>query len=254
MPNPRIALTPAAELALTTQVGGRCPKCDDALFYKKKGRDYKDYDIAHIYPLNPTPAETIELTDVERLHPDSNHSDNLIPLCTSCHKRFDKPRTSEEYNEMLELKRALIVTDRTRQLGYEHQLDGSIRDIVEALHQATPASPGGEALSYEPKSLDTKFDATLPAPTRQKIRNNVRDYFQSVHEAFLTLEGQEPSAAQIVFTQVRTYYLSQQRRGLSQSQIFSGVTDWIYTRSRASSRDTAEIIAAFFVQNCEVFE
>ena len=27
------------------------------LFYKKNGKSYKSYDIAHIYPLKPTQAE-----------------------------------------------------------------------------------------------------------------------------------------------------------------------------------------------------
>jgi hypothetical protein len=63
----RRSYTPAEAIALTTQVEGYCPLCGTALFYKKKGRTYRYYELAHIYPLNPKPAEAEELKDVELL-------------------------------------------------------------------------------------------------------------------------------------------------------------------------------------------
>lgn len=254
MPRPRTSLNRASETALTAQVGSRCPRCSKALFYKKSGRDHKGYEIAHIYPLNPTPAELRALAGVPVLNPDPNHADNLIPLCTGCHNIFDKPRTRAEYDEMFALKKALLLADQSRDLSHQYQLDEAIREVVEALHRATPDTHPSAHLSYVPRRLDEKFNGTLLTPTRQKIRNNVRDYYSSVREAFLALEREEPHAAQLVYAQVRVFFLSQQAIGLSQPQIFSSVVDWIAARSQSSSREAAEAMASFFVQNCEVFE
>ena len=80
------------QISLTTQVGGLCPLCGVSLFYEKKGKPQKAYEIAHIYPLNPKTEETNLLKNEKRLHSDINHLDNLIPLCLSCHGKFDKPR------------------------------------------------------------------------------------------------------------------------------------------------------------------
>jgi HNH endonuclease len=112
----RRSYTPAEEIALTTQVEGCCPLCGTALFYKKKGRIYRYYELAHIYPLNPKSTEAEELKDVELLSADRNGLDNQIPLCTGCHTRFDKPRTRAEYEELFRVKLGLIEHARQRAL------------------------------------------------------------------------------------------------------------------------------------------
>ena len=108
MANARRSYGPADEIALTTQVGGYCPLCGRKLFYTKRSRSQKAYELAHVYPLNPRLEELEELKGVSLLHSDLNHPDNLIPLCTDCHTRFDKPRTRQEYEVLAEIKRKLI--------------------------------------------------------------------------------------------------------------------------------------------------
>jgi hypothetical protein len=115
----RRSYTPAEEIALIAQVESCCPLCGTLLFYKKNGRNYRHYEMAHIYPLNPKPAEVEELKDVELLNADRNDPDNQIPLCTGCHTKFDKPRTRAEYEELFELKRGLIERERQRALMRE---------------------------------------------------------------------------------------------------------------------------------------
>jgi transcription initiation factor IIE alpha subunit len=61
MNSKRRTYTTAEELSLTTQVEGKCPLCGASLFYTKKSRSYKEYELAHIYPLNPKPDEKEEL-------------------------------------------------------------------------------------------------------------------------------------------------------------------------------------------------
>ena len=104
--------TPSEHLALTTQVGGTCPLCGIALFYRKKSNAYKRYELAHIYPLNPTKVQQKELENEELLDSDVNHPNNLIPLCTSCHGEFDKPRTKDFVSVLNNLKidRSCLVT------------------------------------------------------------------------------------------------------------------------------------------------
>ena len=72
MDSERRAYTQAEEVALTTQVDGHCPLCGDPLFYRKKGRSFKGYELAHIYPLNPSVEEAALLATVERLSTDVN--------------------------------------------------------------------------------------------------------------------------------------------------------------------------------------
>ena len=135
MTNARRTYTQAEELALTTQVGGLCPLCDDQLFYIKKNQSFKHYQLAHIYPLNPTPSEVTELKGAVLLHSDVNHPDNLIPLCVKCHSRLDKPRTREEYEELAQIKTELIERQSQRKLIREYPLEAEIRQVIARLNK-----------------------------------------------------------------------------------------------------------------------
>ena len=48
------------------------------------------------------------LKDEERLSKDVNSLDNVIAVCRICHKKFDTPRTIEEYRSWVRLKKKLL--------------------------------------------------------------------------------------------------------------------------------------------------
>lgn len=225
-----------------------------SLFYEKRTRMYKGYELAHIYPLNPLQEEIRELADVPRLHADVNHPDNLIPLCESCHGKFDKPRTAMEYMELYGLKRVAIAKQQQREIAAAYPLEIQIADIVARLHGLALDDEQTSVLSFDAKRLKDKLDDTITGPTRRKIRNAVSDYYQHVRDAFNELEKTDSDSSQLIFSQVRTFYLKQKQQGLPQHDIFTNVVQWIRRATTAQTLESAEIVAAFFVQNCEVFE
>jgi hypothetical protein len=244
----------AEELALTTQVDGHCPFCGCALFYKKKNRTFKGYQLAHIYPLNPSPAESAVLATVERLSADVNDPDNIIPLCTNCHTRFDKPRTVEEYNELAAKKREGITRIAQLALFPTFPIEEDIRRVIEGLASADLSRDDDVELAYNAKSLNVKFDASLPIPTRQKIKHAVADYYQHIRREFREMERNTPNVSQLIFVQVKAFYLKQKSLNPSQLVIFVAIVEWIRFRANPQTLEAAEIVASFFVQNCEVFE
>jgi hypothetical protein len=249
----RRTVTPAEEVALVSQVENICPVCGEALFYKKNGRAYKSYEIAHVYPLNPTEAEAILLDGQERLSADINHVDNLIPMCLLCHGKFDKPRTLPEYLDLLQKKKDVIARAEQRQLEHDYQLQDDIERVVDALDENVPLIAETE-LVFDVKSVDEKFSETMPTQARRKIRLNVTDYFVFVRERFQYLDRENPGMANLISSQVKTFYLVQKRNGRTQQQIFSGIVSWINSKTQPKTIEAAEIVASFFVQNCEVFE
>ncbi len=252
--NSRRSYSPAEELALAAQVDGYCPTCGRTLFYEKKTRLFKAYELAHVYPLNPKPEEVKELDGVALLNPDVNHPDNIVPLCTSCHTRFDKPRTREEYEELAAIKRNLIDRAVQRALNQDYPLEAEISRIIERLYSVEFNGDSTPDLELAAKSVDEKFDRTLPGPTRRKIKHAVADYYQHIRREFRELERQTPTASELIYTQVRAYYLKQKTLGLPQSAVFGNVVDWLRTTTSPQTPEAAEIVASFFVQNCEVFE
>ena len=254
MPNERRAYSDAETIAMLSQVRNRCPLCDGGLFYRKNKRHYKSYDLARIYPLNPRPDEVTELMNSPRLTSDVNDPDNIVPLCLNCHGQFDKPRTSSEYLRLYQIKFDALQEDRQRALASQYPLEEQITAVVAHLHSAAVESGSGVVLAFTPKAVDAKLDTSMPPTTKRKVRNAVVDYFRHVQAAFLELERNDPGCSEQIFVQVKSFYVMQKRQGLTQGQVFANLVAWIRTRASAQTLESAEAVASFFIQNCEVFE
>lgn len=243
----------AQNIALVSQADSVCPLCDTPLFYKKGGKSFKAYEIAHIYPLNPSAEEVELLKDEELLNHDVNHEDNLIPLCQSCHGKFDKPRTVTEYRHLLEIKKRYISRSGQETLWAEHNLESEIRKVIEALYEENFVGESIIEISYEPSQIDDKVNDTISRPTVRKIKNNVTDYFTSVKSHLSEIDKTSPGFSDIVSLQVKAYFLKQKQLGLEQQAIFDNLVSWVNIKTKPRSIDAAEILVSFFVQNCEVF-
>ena len=249
----RSGFTAAEELAFTTEVDGQCPKCGNLLFFAKRGKKLKRYEIAHIYPLNAKPEEVLELKSEERLSTDLNAFENLIALCVGCHTELDKLRTAEEYRDLVVLKKALLQRAEQQEIQRQYHLQEDIRHVINGLDVvAVPLA--GVDLNYDPKKVDDKLDTTMPLPTKNKIKHNVSDYYQYVQMRFAELERESPNVSELISLQVKAFYVQQKALELSQHVIFTNVVNWFVAKTKPKTVEAAEIVASYFVQSCEVFE
>lgn len=249
----RSGFTTAEELAFTTEVEGQCPKCGKPLFFAKNGKMLKRYEIAHIYPLNAKPEEVLELKNEERLSSDLNAFENLIALCVLCHTELDKLRTAEEYRDLVLLKKGLLQRTEQQEIQKQYHLQEDIRHVINSL-DSIEVPPADVFLSYDPKKVDEKLDVTMPLPTKNKIKHNVSDYYQYVRMRFEDIERESPNLSELVSLQVKAFYFQQKVKGLSQHAIFTNVVNWFFAKTKPKTIEAAEIVASYFVQNCEVFE
>lgn len=253
MANKRKKLSDAQHTALTTQVDGVCPLDMEPLFYKKGKRSYKNYEIAHIYPLNPTPDEEILLNGEERLGDDVNHEDNLMPLCSLCHTKFDKPRTIDEYQMLVTIKKRAIERSGQRELWKEHHIEGDILKIVDAIYSEADKDMETE-ITFTSMKVNEKLNGSISKPTRRKIKNNVRDYYTFVGEKLALLDKTGDCTSEIISSQIKAFYLVQKRNGVSQQAAFDNIVNWLNAKTKSETKDAAEIVTSFFIQNCEIFE
>ena len=253
MSNKRKTFTSAQNVALVTQVNRICPICDTPLFYTKNGVSYKKYEIAHIYPLNPKADEIQLLKGEERLSNDLNHEDNLIPLCDTCHTKLDKPRTVKEYINLIKIKKSLMKKEEQQDLWQQYQIEDNISKVIESLYNEDISNNECD-IDFVPKKVDRKLNDSISKPTKRKIKNNVADYYIFVKNKFRSIDEIHPDSANLISTQIKSYYLKQKTLELSQQEIFTNIVDWIHAKTHSKTDDAAEIIASFFIQNCEIFE
>ncbi len=252
MSNTREKYSESQNISLVSQVNRVCPLCQEPLFYQKNNKTHKNYELAHIYPLNPTLFEQKLLEKEPRLSDNVNDEDNLIPLCKICHGQFDNPRTVEEYRKLFAIKKSLIERSIQENIWQRYVIEEEISKIIEAIYNDHQLE-GDTKVDFNPKEIDDKLDETITRPTKRKIKNNVTDYYILIRDNFAELDCVKGDLSETISLQIKTYYLKQKGMGFEQQKIFDNIVMWIHTKTNPKTYDAAEILTSFFVQNCEVF-
>jgi hypothetical protein len=240
-------------IILTDQVNGICPLCTKSLTYVKNNKTYKNYDIAHIYPLNATMYEIEILKNEERLSNDLNSLENLIPLCKDCHPKFDKPRTVEEYRILLSIKKRIQKEQTQRKQWYDYRIETELNNILEFLAK-DEALPTDIELQYDPKTIDEKLNDSILPITKHQIKSNVSEYYLGVKTKLKQMDKLRSDISISIALQVKLYYLKLTETYTIQQEIFDIMSDWINVKTGRKSIDASRVIISFFIQNCEVFE
>lgn len=245
-------LTPHENAILLAEVENMCPFCAKSLMYEKKGKNYKLWEGAHIYPLNPDVEEIELLKDEERLHEDVNNIRNFIALCGDCHKKFDNPRTVEEYRLLLSIKKNILSKSETRAKYIDYQIESEIKEVITMLVEEFNEADL-KPLEMQALKLDEKANETLTRITKMRIRNEITEYYYYIKEQFVQLDSQYPRLFNAIASQVSAFYNSLSRIEPSQEIIYGQLTEWLSKKTGNSSLGACGIIISFFVQNCEVF-
>ncbi|MEG0892412.1 MAG: HNH endonuclease [Oscillospiraceae bacterium] len=253
MANSRRPITAAESELLFGQVGGICPICSTPLTYIKNGKPQKKYQIAHIYPLNPSTAESSLLSSEKRLSEDVNSLDNLIPLCPNCHTRFDKPRTVDEYRTLFAVKSLFIQEQSIKTLYGNYSIEDEIREIIKSLTTQNLGESASQ-LEYTALHVDDKLASGFDQILRKHIKDDVTQYYNYIKAQFYHIEEITPGKFDLVAGQIKTFYLNAKIKSGDQVVIFNKIAEWIQTRVGNCSLDACKVIVAFFIQNCEVFE
>lgn len=256
MKDNRIKPTENQKLLLFAEVNGVCPTCPNQLIYEKSKKKYKRFEIAHIYPLNPTESELELLKNEEKLDSDPNSLDNLICLCVDCHTKFDKPRTVEEYKNLVSIKKKLINKNKEKEIWNNTNLEKEIFDIIELLSDENLDFNSEDILNYDPKTIDNKTDNSITFLTKRTIQRNVQDYYSLINNKFKELDKIIPLTTETISSQIRTHYLSLSKQQIDRSQkdIFDGMVNWLSKKTNQQSNEASEIVISYFIQNCEIFE
>lgn len=240
------------KMVLYNEVNGRCPICGKSLTHTKKGQIIKMFEVAHIYPANPLPGETELLKNEEYLSEDINSLDNVIAVCRICHKKFDTPRTVEEYRSWVRLKKKLL---QDAKLKNTYALFNVEEEIAEILKNLNDESLEEELvrLSYESLKIEQKANETLPFAIKRTIKNDVVDYFDYIHKIFIEMDKVTPYKFDTLAAQIKGFYCKTMQINPNQEFVYASLVDWLNEKTNSYSKRAYEIVIAFFIQDCEVF-
>ena len=232
------------------EVENKCPLCGEVLqSNSQKKKEYKRYEIAHIYPNRPTKQQKKVFEGLERLGEDSEDFENKIALCKDCHRQYDFRPTKNEYLNLVEIKKRclnkLSITESINKVTLEKEL----YTIIEKLGNCQENNILDfkyDAVSIDEKFLNNEFNI------KRKIRNYIIDYFNFIQKLFNEIE--ENNKFNIIATEFKLCFLKINEIEKDKSKIFDYMVRWVKNKSDTNSTEACEAIVSFFVQNCEVFE
>ena len=239
---------------LLAEVGYLCPRCGGDLCVKKGRRRSICAQAAHIYPLKPTLYDLEALEGIEPPN-DPNDDSNFIMLCPSCHVKFDNPRTKDDYLALRKLKDDLSAAREVKLKHSSYSLEAEIWEVIRRLSECDNESE--EKLSVQALKVDKKLLPDFDKLLARSIKMNVMEYYPTIRHYFEDVDRNSPGSFQCIAAQVRSFYFQMTRilGAEHQEKIFEAVIDWIAAKAeKEESRKACEIVAAFFVQDCEVFE
>ena len=233
------------------EVDNHCPICGKILQSRsQKKLTEKQFQIAHIYPNSPTQEQLVELHGVERLGQNSESYENKIALCKDCHSTQDYHTTREDYCRLLQIKKNLLQQEKLQESIKELSVEDGLIDIINKIGNLSYDDI--TELNYKAVRLCDKFQSS-EAALLYKVKGFVDVYYYYIKDLFQGMEESRRFNFTALCSEIHTCFLKMDFDGASQSEIFNALVKWLKEKTGCSSSIWCEIIIAFFIQNCEVF-
>ena len=246
----RKAPSEAEQQLYLKEVSFACPLCGKILRHKKQKKSAKLYEIAHIFPNQPTAEQYERLSKLPRLGDNSESFENKIALCKDCHTQQDYHTTKEDYLKLLKKKQHLLqlteLSESTLTMGIEVQ----IADVVKSVCSLQEAELS--ALNYSPVNIAKKFSAT-EFLLKNRITTYITNYYPYIRDCFKEQEGINGFRLDALSLQIKSCFIKMEGISDSKNDIFDQLVSWVMAKSLSTSRGACEAVVSFFVQNCEVF-
>lgn len=237
-----------SDLPLLSEVDNECPLCHSPLVKTIKGISVKKYNIVRIFPEGLDDDTNDEFcaarTPAKRL--DSN--DNKIALCNDCAEAYEADQELDEYVRLFDLKEDVSHSYSFRQEIAGMDLEDEINEIV-AMLAGLKSTTSLQKLEMGALRIDQKI---LPenAILKHSLQEKVLTYYRFIEDAFSRVGNFD-----LVASEIKLMYEKLEARNISQDEIYIQVATQIHSSTKIGFRHwlASYIIAAFFVQNCEVF-
>ena len=248
----RKSITENNDILHLEEVGMICPLCKRSILSNGCVRTNKNFQIAHIYPCNPT---ILDLEILSSVAPPENSEgfNNKIALCKDCHWDYDQNKTYEKYNDLLSVKKQLYASFMGNRNLLAISLEDDIIDLIHKISRLDDNELTDELrLNYNAIKVDRKIDAKYNILRRQ-IKENVSLYFGVIKKEFESIDSQGLRKFEQIATQMKSAYLKISETEANKDKIFNHLVTWLKTKTNTENC-VCQIIISFFVQNCEVYD
>ena len=239
-------------LHLLMEANRTCPLCGKPLVAEKDGKSLSQYKVVHILPIAPTAEEQACLGELLLTKENTDTSNNKIPLCLDCANGYLSSTSKDDCVKLLEAKDKLQRNYNALRLMDTMPLEAGIEDVLRGIVGATPEQMSDE-LTYTALKIKDKIPSTNVLLII-KTESYVVRYFKFIRTLFSQLEREIGLDFENVAAEVKLSYRKLKAQNLTQDEIYASFTDWFKNKANTNNIAACEVIVAFFVQNCEVFD
>lgn len=221
-------------ISLVIEANGVCPNdwCSNELEADIDGRTQLCYEALKIDESGPDTYE------------------NYIAVCPACYQKIKASRDPSTTARLKELKRNMLFNEKGSNALSSEQLEQDIEHVLEKISITPPEEL--TPLNYDPVPVRQKISKDNNT-LYMKIRYCVAAYFIKVDEWLKQMDQEGKQKFQPFCNAMKINYMKLSMQNLPQPVIFDKLAEWLQTNTNRG-RDACEIVVAYFVQKCEVFD
>lgn len=230
-----------------------CPLCGSELYSTIRGKNIYRYRVVQMFPADLDPEVHSEFCAVHPVPKKFDSAENKIALCSDCGSNYVIAPDPHEYQRTLEAKARIGRMLQARHIAMSSKIESEIADIIHAvagIGKSTSLKPFTDALTLDRKILPENY------LLQNRIQQNVIEFYPFVETQFSIIDG-APNGRHfnVIRSEVTACYEQLEANGLNQEEICDKLADWFLSKNNlgATHKTAANIIVAFFVQNCGVF-
>lgn len=235
----KTSLTPLAEynrpllVTLLSESNGTCINCGKNLGAPKNGQPVDYGDIVYL-PLGNLDKRAYE---------------NAVVLCKTCISELPT-FTPETKCSLLQTKHRLAqnsaLLDVASKIPIERQVEEALREIAQL------GNPGIlTTLQMNPVAVDKKI---IEFPLNITTKGIVTSYFYIVQDILARLEQEGKLDSTLFASEIKLRYQAVSKQTSSQAAVNAALVDSLYNGIGQNYKAACEIIIAYFVARCEVFD
>lgn len=178
---------------------------------------------------------------------------NKVPMCLSHAEKYAKNPSLEVYNAIIISKEKQKELSLIRESLHELSMEPEINTLLESIAKVTDSTKLEEYdLTSAPVPLSEKIDDIALLHSEEPY---VRYYYNYIARTLSDLDVSK-SVSDAIATEIRASYVKFANSGQDQSVIISELAEWVLEKAEwelsSQNKRYAEIIVAFYIQNCQV--
>ena len=182
---------------------------------------------------------------------DTHGERNYALLDPNCYSEYTNNFSAEKCSGLMSNKIYAIRQAEIQEELDSLEVDRSLSELLDSLDRLIDPEAVA-ALQYSPTSISNKIE-----PERHILKAQVSElvarYYGFIKNELHAREGLNGFQFIDLQYSMKKYFLTLQRAGEDQDEIYSRLALWVKDSTRCKSIVACEILVAFFIQDCEVF-